>query len=397
MSSLRIGIDIGGTFTDFVVHSPADGFLETFKLLSTPRDPAEAVLQGLERIFTKHGSREATVIHGSTVATNALLERKGARTAFIATHGFKDILQIGRQNRPALYDLFADPPAPLVPSELRFEVDERVDKDGTVLHPLGSAQVEELVEQLKSADVHSVAVCLLFSFLKPEHEQLIADQLRAAGFPVSISSEIIPEYREYERASTTAVNAYVSPVLEKYLSHLEQDLPSETRLRVMQSNGGNISPREARANGVRCILSGPAGGVVGCEWSLGLIRESPQRGIIGFDMGGTSTDVSLIEGTPQVTTESIIGGCPIRIPVLDIHTIGAGGGSIARVDPGGALRVGPESAGADPGPACYGKGQPADRHRRKRSAGAHPAGIFSGRPDASRQGTRRRGSLPSRR
>jgi N-methylhydantoinase A len=355
MIPLRIGIDIGGTFTDFVVFFPESGNLETFKLLSTPRDPAEAVLQGLERIFTKHGTREATVIHGSTVATNALLERKGARTAFIATRGFKDILQIGRQNRPALYDLFADPPSPLVPPELRFEVDERVDKDGTVLHPLGSAQVEELVEKLKSADVHSVAVCLLFSFLKPEHEQLIAEKLRDAGFPVSISSEIIPEYREYERASTTAVNAYVSPVLEKYLSHLEQDLPSETRLRVMQSNGGNISPREARANGVRCILSGPAGGVVGARF-VGAIRESPQQGIIGFDMGGTSTDVSLIEGAPQVTTESIIGGCPIRIPVLDIHTIGAGGGSIARVDPGGALRVGPESAGADPGPACYGKG-----------------------------------------
>jgi N-methylhydantoinase A len=354
-ASLRIGIDIGGTFTDFVIHSPADGSLETFKLLSTPADPAEAVLQGLEKILTQHGTKHATVIHGSTVATNALLERKGARTAFIATRGFKDILQIGRQNRPALYDLFADPPAPLVPPELRFELDERVDKDGNVLHALNEAQVDELVGQLHDANVESVAVCLLFSFLKPEHEQLIADKLRAAGFPVSISSEIIPEYREYERASTTAVNAYVSPVLEKYLSHLEHDLDPQTRLRVMQSNGGNISPREARANGVRCILSGPAGGVVGCEY-VGRLA-SPLQGIIGFDMGGTSTDVSLIEGAPQVTTESIIGGCPIRIPVLDIHTIGAGGGSIAHVDPGGALRVGPESAGADPGPACYGKGR----------------------------------------
>jgi N-methylhydantoinase A len=367
MSPLRIGIDIGGTFTDFVVFSPENGNIETFKLLSTPRDPAEAVLLGLEKIFAQHGTKEATVIHGSTVATNALLERKGARTAFIATHGFKDILQIGRQNRPALYDLFADPPASLVPPELRFEVDERVDKDGNVLQPLESAQVDELVGQLKRANVESVAVCLLFSFLKPEHEQLIAEKVRAAGFPVSISSGIIPEYREYERASTTAVNAYVSPVLERYLSHLEQDLPPKTRLRVMQSNGGNISPAEARANGVRCILSGPAGGVVGCEY-IGKLpphpRPSPdgrgergEGGAIGFDMGGTSTDVSLIEGTAQVTTESIIGGCPIRIPVLDIHTIGAGGGSIARVDPGGALRVGPDSAGADPGPACYGKGR----------------------------------------
>src|SRR5512139_1069597 len=210
MASLRIGIDIGGTFTDFVVTSPENGNIETFKLLSTPHDPAEAVLQGLERIFALHGTKEATVIHGSTVATNALLERKGARTAFIATRGFKDILQIGRQNRPVLYDLFADPPAPLVPPELRFEVDERVDKDGNVLQPLESTEVEELVEQLKRENVESASVCLLFSFLKPEHEQLIAEKLRAAGFPVSISSEIIPEYREYERASTTAINAYVS-------------------------------------------------------------------------------------------------------------------------------------------------------------------------------------------
>jgi len=352
---LRIGIDIGGTFTDFVIFSPENGNLRTFKLLSTPSDPAEAVLLGLKKIFAQHGTKHATVIHGSTVATNALLERKGARTAFIATRGFKDILQIGRQNRPALYDLFADPPAPLVPPELRFEADERVDKDGNVLHALSDPQVDELVGQLQGANAESVAVCLLFSFLKPEHEQLIAEKLRAAGFPVSLSSEIIPEYREYERASTTAVNAYVSPVLEQYLSHLERDLDPQTRLRVMQSNGGNISPREARANGVRCILSGPAGGVVGSEY-IGRLA-SPLQGIIGFDMGGTSTDVSLIEGAPQVTTESIIGGCPIRIPVLDIHTIGAGGGSIAQVDPGGALRVGPESAGADPGPACYGKGR----------------------------------------
>jgi N-methylhydantoinase A len=357
MSPLRIGIDIGGTFTDFVLFSPESGNLDTFKLLSTPRDPAEAVLQGLEKIFALHGTKDATVIHGSTVATNALLERKGARTAFIATRGFKDILQIGRQNRPALYDLFADPPAPLVPPELRFEVDERVDKDGNVLHALDEAQVEELINQWKSANVESVAVCLLFSFLRPEHEQLIAKKLRAFGIPVSISSEIIPEYREYERASTTAVNAYVSPVLEKYLTHLEQEMQPETRLRVMQSNGGNISPAEARANGVRCILSGPAGGVVGCEY-IGRVAGPPSGSrAIGFDMGGTSTDVSLIVGRPQVTTESIIGGCPIRIPVLDIHTIGAGGGSIARVDPGGALRVGPESAGADPGPTCYGKGR----------------------------------------
>src|SRR5512139_3600340 len=227
MASLRIGIDIGGTFTDFVIFSPESGGLETFKLLSTPHDPAEAVLQGLERIFALHGTKEATVIHGSTVATNALLERKGARTAFIATAGFKDLLQIGRQNRPALYDFFADPPAPLVPAELRFEVDERVDKDGRVLRPLEPSACDGLVEQLREQGAASVAVCLLFSFLHPQHERLISDELRSAGFLVSASSEILPEFREYERASTTAVNAYVSPILTNYLAGLEERLEEE--------------------------------------------------------------------------------------------------------------------------------------------------------------------------
>ncbi len=411
---LRIGIDIGGTFTDFVVYDPSTQQIQTFKLLSTPRDPAEAVLRGLELIREKSDQSSVnsdpllitdncsliTVIHGSTVATNALLERKGARTALVTTRGFRDVLQIGRQNRPALYDLFADPPLPLIPEELRFEVDERVAHTGEVLQRLDPAQVDGLIEELKAQNAGSVAVCLLFSFLRPEHEQIIAGKLRAAGFLVSASSEIIPEYREYERTSTTAVNAYVSPVLDKYLSHLELALtpaplcppilaPSRpdndqtqtgrewgeergVRLRVMQSNGGNISPGEARRQAVRCILSGPAGGVVGCEYvgKAALTPQPPSRStplglpkagegelkVITFDMGGTSTDVSLIDGTPQITTEATVSGCPIRVPILDIHTIGAGGGSIAYADAGGALRVGPESAGADPGPACYGKG-----------------------------------------
>jgi N-methylhydantoinase A len=398
---LRIGIDIGGTFTDFVVYDPSTQQIRTFKLLSTPRDPAEAVLRGLELIRTKSnpssvisdqsqvtdGCSLMTVIHGSTVATNALLERKGACTALVTTLGFRDVLQIGRQNRPALYDLFADPPPPLIPEELRFEVDERVGQTGEVLRSLDPAQVDGLVEELKVQNARSVAVCLLFSFLHPEHEQIIAGKLRAAGFLVSVSSEIIPEYREYERTSTTAVNAYISPVLDKYLSHLEEALTAlpqsciaewgrvgegvkvererGVRLRVMQSNGGIISPGEARRQAVRCILSGPAGGVVGCEY-VGKAALTPQPPlpkagerelkVITFDMGGTSTDVSLIDGTPQITTEATVSGCPIRVPMLDIHTIGAGGGSIAYVDAGGALRVGPESAGADPGPACYGKG-----------------------------------------
>ncbi len=374
--SIRIGIDIGGTFTDFVVYDPQDGSIKTFKILSTPHNPAEAVLHGLELVIKSLKKSDfgdlIDIVHGSTVATNALLERRGARTAFIATRGFKDILQIGRQNRGALYDFFADTPAPLVPDGLRFELDERVDHRGQAIQTLAHEQVALLVPILRDRQVESIAVCLLFSFLYPNHEQEIAAILRSAGFFVSPSHEILPEFREYERASTTAVNAYVSPILDLYLSTLEsaiKRIDQSVQLGVIQSNGGIISIDAARRNGVHCILSGPAGGVIGCRHvglqamsqsvhSLDLLGRNDEQKLrlITFDMGGTSTDVSLIDGAPQVTTESIVGGSPIRIPVLDIHTIGAGGGSIARVDGGGALRVGPESAGADPGPACYGKG-----------------------------------------
>ena len=373
ITSIIIGIDIGGTFTDFVVYRPGSGEIETFKVLSTPRDPAEAVLQGLERIqrapydvqrTTYNIDNEARstlydvrIIHGSTVATNALLERKGAPTALVTTRGFADVLQIGRQNRPALYDFFADPPPSLVTPERRFEVDERVDSHGQALLALDPAQVDALIPILRVQGVTSVAVCLLFSFLHPAHEQIIAEKLRAAGYFVSSSHEILPEYREYERASTTAVNAYVSPILDGYLQRLETALGEHIPLRIMQSNGGSIRVSEARRSGVRCILSGPAGGVVGAQYVAALAATLGEGvRLLTFDMGGTSTDVSLIDGAPQITTEAVVGGCPIRIPLLDIHTIGAGGGSIARLDPGGALRVGPESAGADPGPACYGKG-----------------------------------------
>ena len=379
-SNTLIGIDIGGTFTDFVVYHPASGAIETFKVLSTPHDPAEAVLQGLAAYNvprTTYNEKnmagrvrntlyDVRIIHGSTVATNALLERKGAPTALVTTSGFGDLLQIGRQNRPALYDFFADPPEPLVPPERRFEVDERVDAHGQVLQALEAGQVEALIPELRAQGTVSVAVCLLFSFLHPQHEQRIAEKLRAAGFFVSASSEILPEFREYERASTTAVNAYVSPVLDRYLERLENGLKAQAgpgaSLRVMQSNGGSLRVAAARRSGVQCILSGPAGGVIGAQYVARHASPSPLGGggqgvrVITFDMGGTSTDVALIDGAPQITSEAVVGGCPIRIPLLDIHTIGAGGGSIARLDPGGALRVGPESAGADPGPACYGKG-----------------------------------------
>ncbi|MGO8705182.1 MAG: hydantoinase/oxoprolinase family protein [Candidatus Brocadiia bacterium] len=369
-AALRVGIDIGGTFTDFVVFDPATGSVETFKLLTTTKDPSQAVLEGLAAIRGRcAASAELRVVHGSTVATNALLERKGAVTALVATRGFRDVLQIGRQNRPSLYDFFADPLPTLVPEDLRFEVDERVDKDGNVLTPLDVKTIEPLVAALKAHNAASVAVSLLFSFARPEHECLVAERLRQAGFTVSSSHEILPEYREYERTSTTVVNAFVSPVLDSYLGRLERAAGDSTdrgvAFRVMQSNGGHISLAEARRSGVRCILSGPAGGVVGACHVARLAqiasRDAPARkggriGILTFDMGGTSTDVSLVDEGPVVSSESVVGGCPIRISVLDIHSIGAGGGSIASVDAGGALRVGPESAAADPGPACYGRG-----------------------------------------
>jgi len=376
LDGLRIGVDIGGTFTDFVVFQPASGKLFTFKLLSTPHDPAEAVLEGLRRIRERLPEEETRswgcgwLTHGSTVATNALLERKGARTALIATQGFGDVLQIGRQNRPALYDLAADAPPPLVPPALRLEVTERIGPDGTVLVPLETVSLEQLLAKLASLEPQSVAVCLLFSFANPAHEQAIACRLRAAGYLVSVSSEILPQYREYERTSTTVVNAYVSPVLDRYLARLEAALvspgtagegmkgqgkksPEGFSLRVMQSNGGVIRVDEARRQGVRCILSGPAGGVAAACFVGKMAQAGRPLRLITFDMGGTSTDVSLIDGQARVTNEAVVGGCPIGVTVLDIHTIGAGGGSIASVDAGGALRVGPQSAGADPGPACY--------------------------------------------
>ena len=364
---VRVGIDIGGTFTDFVVLHHESGRVSTFKLLSTPNDPAAAVLEGLGQIpelsQTDKGV-ELHIIHGSTVATNALLERKGALTALITTEGFRDILQIGRQDRPALYDFAADPPTPLVPGGFRFEVEERITPEGEILIPLDISKLDAVLSQMKAGGIDSVAVCLLFSFLHPHHEREITQRLRQEGFFVSPSCEILPEYREYERMSTTVINAYVSPVLDGYLSKLERSLSErnavQPKLRVMQSNGGSICVSEARKSGVRCIFSGPAGGIVGAHYLAGLTGDDngvrSHTNLITFDMGGTSTDVSLLSGEPQVTTESQIGGFPIRIPVLDIHTIGAGGGSIIAVDENGRVSVGPESAGAYPGPVAYGHG-----------------------------------------
>lgn len=358
VSGLRIGIDVGGTFTDFVTHDPKTGRLVSFKLLTTPHDPSRVVLQGLERIFAQFG-HQATIIHGSTVATNALLERKGAHCALITTRGFRDLLQIGRQNRPSLYDLFADPSPALIPADWRIEVNERINYLGQVVKELDLAQVEEIIPRLKIAAISSVAVCFLFSFVEPTHEALVTQKLREAGFLVSASHEILPEFREFERLSTTVVNAYVSPVMDQYLGVMEEQLARtapQASLKVMQSNGGFFKPGEARRQAVHCVLSGPAGGLVASQLLARQVLPDEKVQVITFDMGGTSTDVSLLDGDPHITTEAVISGCPIRIPLLDIHTIGAGGGSIASVDAGGALIVGPQSAGADPGPACYGRG-----------------------------------------
>jgi N-methylhydantoinase A len=354
---LRIGIDIGGTFTDFVVYDSDVEKLTTFKLLSDSKDPANTVIHGLNIISP---FCDAQIIHGSTVATNALLEHKGARTALITTQGFRDILQIGRQIRPNIYDWNQPPSPPLVPDELRFEVTERIDAHGNVLIPLNFQQVREISNHLKNESIESIAICMLFSFLHTNHEQRVASHLRKIGYFVSTSSEILPEYREYERTSTTVVNAYVSPILDRYLLKLQNSLPN-THLQMMQSNGGMINIDEARKNGARCILSGPAGGIVGAEYIASQILASKQLPnqnikIITFDMGGTSTDVSLVNGSPSQTTNASISGYPIHLPMIDIHTIGTGGGSIAYIDLGGLLRVGPQSSGADPGPACYGKG-----------------------------------------
>lgn len=357
---VRVGIDTGGTFTDFVYQAGRD--LRVFKIASTPDDPSRAIAEGIERVAAETGSRAIEVVHGTTVGTNALLQRRGARTALVTTEGFEDVIEIGRQARPELYNLNAVKPPPLVPSELRFGVHERVTATGEVLERLNESGLGKLVEKLRAAKCESIAVSLLFSFVHPQHEKKIAAHLGELGLPISISHEVLPEYREYERTSTVVVNAYLQPLMGRYLTRLtgyagvppaslrDARVPS---LQVMQSSGGSISAHAAAREPVRTILSGPAGGVVG---SLRVASAAKFENIITFDMGGTSTDVALCDRDGmRLTNESIVAGVPIAIPMMDIHTVGAGGGSIARVDEGGSLRVGPESAGADPGPACYGR------------------------------------------
>jgi N-methylhydantoinase A len=339
---MHASTDIGGTFTDFVLLK--EGELQTFKVSSTPQNPALAVKEGFKDTIP------SILSHGTTVATNAVLERKGARCALVTTKGFSDMLTIARQNRPNLYDFHKIRPEPYIPNELCFGVSERVSKDGEVLLDLDEKSLQDIVEKLKADSVESVAVSLLFSFLKPDHEKKIEEALQA--WPTSISSFVLPEFREYERTTTTVFDAYIKPKVTQYLSDIEDHFGK--KFYIMQSNGGVVSSNVAKKRPVNILLSGPAGGVAATKY-LGDLLQIPN--LISFDMGGTSADISVIvDSEPKWTSEGEINGLPIRVPMLDITTIGAGGGSIAWIDSGGALRVGPQSAGANPGPICYGKG-----------------------------------------
>ena len=362
---MRVAVDTGGTFTDCVFVR--NRRLEILKVPSTPRNPAEAIGTALQKILSGEQNAAPSPLDltcGTTVGTNALLERRGGRVALVTTAGFEDVLEIGRQARPHLYDFFVDRPAPLVPRERRFGLRERIASDGRALLKPSRAELARIVRLVERSAAQSVAVCLLFSFANPAHEQALARALRRRGIHfVSISYEILPEFREYERTATTVVNAFLAPVMTRYLAEIEREASSSAgasksaprpQVRIMQSSGGIVSASVASREPVRTILSGPAGGILGAQY-VAQLAGFPR--IISFDMGGTSTDVALVEGGLRTTSESQVSDLPVAVPMLDIHTVGAGGGSIARFDRAGALRVGPESAGADPGPICYGRGE----------------------------------------
>ena len=361
-SIYRLGVDTGGTFTDLCLLDEASGRLEVAKVSSTPHDPAEAVIEGIEKLVEKFHMDPAAVgflIHGTTVATNALLEGKGAPTALITTQGFEDVILIGRQNRPKLYDFWARRPTPIVPRSLSYGAPERVLHTGEVLRPLDEEAVRAIIREIKAKGIGSIAVCLLHSYANGVHEQRIkelVEEIYPEAF-VTLSSQVLPEFREYERTSTICINAYVMPRVNAYVAHLEEELVRmgvASELYIMQSNGGVITAETARLSSARTALSGPAGGAL-TGVHLAQVLDTPD--LITIDMGGTSSDICLIQGgRPSLTTEADIEGYPIRLPMIDINTIGAGGGSIAWIDSGGALRVGPESAGATPGPICYGRG-----------------------------------------
>jgi len=354
--TLRIAVDTGGTFTDCVWVDR--GRIRMLKIFSTPDDPSQAIVEALKKI----GRRDSLILlHGTTVGTNTLLQRKGARVALVTTAGFEDVIEIGRQARPKLYDFFFDRVQPLVPADLRFGVDERTCSDGEILREPSPADLRDLKNRVLEKKPEAIAISLLFSFANPKNEILVATALRDLGVPLSVSHKILPEFREYERTSTIVVNAYLQPVMQHYLESLEARAQARSgnkhevsaRIFVMQSSGGITALRSAVREPVRTVLSGPAGGVIG---AVAMARRSGCERIISFDMGGTSTDVALVDREVRGANQTDIAGLPVGVPMLDIHTVGAGGGSIARFDAAGALRVGPESAGADPGPICYGRG-----------------------------------------
>jgi N-methylhydantoinase A len=368
---MRVGVDTGGTFTDCVV---ADGRgVRVIKVFSgspsLPEEASRAIADGVSRLVGQAPHATIDIIHGTTVSTNSLLERRGARVALVTTQGFEDLIEIGRQARPRLYDLDVRRDPPLVPRRMRFGLRERTAADGSVLLRPSSHELSRLRDRIARSGAESIAVCLLFSFSNPANERAVLRALRDLKLPLSISHQILPEFREYERLSAAAINAYLMPRIGSYLNRLEREASgrfslagrkggkrargSGVRVFVMESSGGITTARHAAREPVRTILSGPAGGVAA---AVRLAEGLGIRQAISFDMGGTSTDVCLFEGRARITNETTLGGLPIAVPVIDVHSVGAGGGSLARMDSGGALRVGPESAGAAPGPVCYGRG-----------------------------------------
>jgi N-methylhydantoinase A len=361
--SLRIGVDTGGTFTDVCAFDDETGKLHVRKVSSTPDDPGRAIVQGVDEILGQIGHGAIGDIsyfaHGTTVGTNALLTARGVRTGVITTQGFRDLLELGRGRRPAMYDPQADKAEPFAPRHLRFEVDERVRHNGQIERPLNEDHVRQAAQELRAQEVDAIAVCLLYSYIHPGHERRIREIVHEEypGVYVSISSDVLPEFREFERLSTVVTNAYIGPVVFQYLARLREILAEKGLTAapyVTQSNGGIIPFATAEAMPVRLVLSGPSTGVVGAAQ---ICNAAGFPNIITFDMGGTSSDISLVQdGKPKVTAGMELDGRPIRSPMLDIHTVGAGGGSLGWIDSGGHLRVGPQSAGAYPGPACYGNG-----------------------------------------
>jgi len=352
MTQLKAGIDTGGTFTDFAIRDRT-GRWRRLKILSTPDDPSRSILRGLKKLSMVPVTGETDIVHGTTVGTNAFIERKGARTLLITTSGFEDVLFIGRQARPSLYDFMVDKPAPVIPRENILGIKERMGPDGSIIIPLEDKEIRAAVEFCRSMKAESVAICFLHSYANPEHEVIMYRRLaEELDVTVSRSSAVMPEFREYERLSTTLINAYLNPVVGSYIKRLAEELHG-ARIFIQQSNGGCLPAASMNDRAVTTLLSGPAGGV---QAAMRLARGIGLDDIITFDMGGTSTDVSLCSGGLTFTRDYRIDGFPVGLPIIDIHTVGAGGGSIAWIDRGGLMRVGPQSAGADPGPICYGRG-----------------------------------------